>query len=133
MNLVVAAVGGAAALGLLALTIRRPIFGCAVLVLTVPLTAGLTRGAVIPVLKASEAILLVVLAGVVMHQVTTRRSRPVSGLDIAVGGYVIRSIVIHWIVLVLSHSLADLDTLLTVLLLALSLRLVFIVSRTAPV
>src|SRR5438034_9345397 len=102
MNLVVAAVGGVAALGLLALTIRRPIFGCAVLVLTVPLTAGLTRGAVIPVLKASEVILLVVLAGVVIHQVTTRRSRPVRGLDIAVGAYVIGSCGIPMTVMLLS-------------------------------
>jgi len=132
MNLVVAAVGGAAALGLLALTIRRPIFGCAVLVLTVPLTAGLTRGAVIPVLKASEVILLVVLAGVVIHQVTTRRSRPVSGLDIAVGAYVIGSIVIPWTVLLLSHWSADLDTWRTVLSPALFLGVYYVFSRTAP-
>jgi len=130
LTLVVAVAGGIAALGLLLLTIRRPLFGCAALVLLVPLTAGLERGAVIPVLKPNEAILLIVLAGVIAHQATVRRAQPVGSLDLAVGGYVIGSIVIPWMVLTLAQYPADLDTWRTVLSPALFLVVYYVFSRT---
>lgn len=121
---------GVGALALLLLTIRRPIFGCAALVVTVPLTAGLARGSIVPVLKPSEAILLIVLIGVVAHQMTIRRTRPVAGLDLVVGGYVVGSIVIPWLVLLLTHYPADLDTWRTVASPALFLVVYYIFSRT---
>ena len=61
-TIALAAIAGVAALALFLLTIRRPVLGCAALVLLVPLTAGLSRGSVIPRLKPSEAILVVVFA-----------------------------------------------------------------------
>jgi O-antigen/teichoic acid export membrane protein len=127
---VVAGAAGLAAMALFLLTIRRPLFGCAALVLTVPLTAGLSRGSVIPVLKPNELILLIVLAGVIAHLVTIKRIRPVGGLDLAVGGYVLGSIAIPWMVLTLSHYPADLDTWRTVLSPALFLVVYYVFSRT---
>jgi O-antigen/teichoic acid export membrane protein len=121
---------GLAALGLFLATARRPLFGCAALVLLVPLTAGLARGAVIPILKPNEAILLIVLAGVIAHQVTVKRVRPVGGLDLAVGGYVAGSVVIPWMVLALNHYPADLDTWRTVLSPVLFLAVYYVFSRT---
>lgn len=129
-SLVIAGVAGLAALGLFLATARRPLFGCAALILLVPLTAGLARGAVIPVLKPNEAILLVVLAGVIAHQLTVKSVRPIGGLDVAVGGYVIGSVVIPWIVLALNHYPADLDTWRTVLSPALFLAVYYVFSRT---
>jgi hypothetical protein len=129
-TLVVAGAAGVAALGLFLLTVRRPLFGCAALILLVPLTAGLARGAVIPVLKPNEAILLIVLAGVIAHQVTVKRVRPLGGLDLAVGGYVIGSVVIPWMVLTLNRYPADLDTWRTVLSPALFLSVYYVFSRT---
>lgn len=126
----IAGVGGVAALGLFLLTVRRPLFGCAALVLTVPLTAGLARGAVIPALKPNEVILLIVLAGVIAHQATIRRVRPVSGLDLAVGCYVIGSVAIPWMVLTLTRYPADLTTWQTVFSPALFFAVYYVFSRT---
>lgn len=131
MNILIAAIAGISALGLLALTIRRPAFGCAALVLIVPLTAGLARGSVVPVLKPSEAILLVVLAGVAIHDLAVRRTRPVTGIDMAVGAYVAGSVVIPWTVLTLVHYPADIDTWRTVLSPALLLAVYYLFARTA--
>jgi O-antigen/teichoic acid export membrane protein len=130
LTLVIAAIGGAAALGLFLLTVRRPLFGCAALVLTVPLTAGLARGGVIPALKPNELILLIVLAGVIAHQATIRRVRPVSGLDLAVCCYVVGSVAIPWMVLTLTRYPADLTTWQTVLSPALFLAVYYVFSRT---
>ncbi len=117
-------------MGLFVATLRRPLFGCAALVLLVPLTAGLARGAVIPVLKPNEAILLIVLAGVIAHQLTVKRIRPLGGLDLAVGGYVVASVLIPWVVLTLNHYPADLDTWRTVVSPALFLVVYYVFSRT---
>jgi O-antigen/teichoic acid export membrane protein len=130
LTLVVAAVAGVGGLALFLLTIRRPIFGCAALLLTVPLTAGLARGSIIPVLKPSEGILLIVAVGVVAHNFTVPRSRPVTGLDLAVGGYVIGSVVIPWIVLLLTRYPADIATWQTVLSPILFLFVYYLFSRT---
>jgi hypothetical protein len=130
-TLVIAGAAGLAAVGLFLLTIRRPLFGCAALVMLVPLTAGLARGAVIPVLKPNEAILLIVLAGVIGHQVTIRRIRPLGGLDLAVGGYVIGSVAIPWMVLTLTRYPADVNTWRTVLSPALFLIVYYVFSRAS--
>ena len=50
--------GVAAAVAAAALVARRPIFGCALLAVGVPLTTALGRGTVIPLLRVNEAILL---------------------------------------------------------------------------
>ena len=130
MTYVIAALAGAAAIGLLLLTIRRPTVGCAALVLTVPLTAGLARGSLVPVLKPNELILFIVLTGVVIHQMTQRNPRPVGALDLAVGGYVMASVAIPFLVILLTHYAADIDTWRTVLSPALFLIVYYVFSRT---
>jgi O-antigen/teichoic acid export membrane protein len=129
VNLLIAGIAGLCGLGLLVMTIRRPAFGCAALILLVPLTAGLARGAVVPVLKPSEAILLVVLAGVVVHDMVVRRTRSVTALDMAIGAYVIGSVVIPWMVLTLTHYPADIDTWRTVLSPALLFAVYYLFAR----
>ena len=130
MTVLIAAIGGLAGLVLLALTVRRPIFGCGALVLVAPLTAGLARGAVLPLLKPSEALVLIVLAGVVINHMSIRRTRPITGLDLAIGGYVIGSVVIPWLVLWLTHYPVDVDTWRTVVSPALFGVVYYIYSRT---
>src|SRR5438270_1302134 len=110
-----AAVVGAGGLALFLATVRRPVVGGAALVLLVPLTAGLARGAVIPLLKPSEAVLLIVVGGVAIHQFTSRASRQVSGLDIAIWAYVVGSVAIPWAVLFLARYSASIDTWRTVM------------------
>jgi O-antigen/teichoic acid export membrane protein len=130
LTLVLAAIAGVGGVALFLLTVRRPIFGCAALLLTVPLTAGLARGSIIPILKPSEAILLIVAIGVVAHNVTVPRTRQVTGLDLAVGGYVIGSVVIPWMVLLLARYPADIATWQTVLSPILFLLVYYLFSRT---
>lgn len=96
----------------------------------VPLTAGLARGTIVPVLKPSEAILLVVLAGVVFHDLAIGRARSLTGLDVAVGGYAVGSVVIPWMVLTLTHYPADIDTWRTVLSPLLLLGVYYLFART---
>ena len=130
LTLVLVGAAGIAALALFLVTIQRPVFGCAALVFSVPLTAGLARGSIIPALKPSETILLVVLAGVIANRVTSRRERGVSGLDIAVVAYVIGSVVIPWMLLFLTRFPATLDTWRTVVSPALFLAVYYVFSRT---
>ncbi len=129
MTIVIAGVGGLCAVGLFLLTVRRPLFGCVALVLAVPLTAGLARGSLIPVFKPNEVILLIVLAGVIAHHATIKRIRPIGGLDLAVGCYVIGSVAIPWMVLTLTHYPADISTWQTVLSPALFLAVYYVFSR----
>lgn len=119
-----------AAVGLFLLTARRPLIGCAVLALTVPLTAGLARGAAIPMLRPDEAILGVVLVGVAVHRVRTRSLRPVGGLDLAVGGYAVGSVAIPWAVLTFTRYPSGLETWLTVLSPAFFFAVYYIFSRS---
>jgi O-antigen/teichoic acid export membrane protein len=130
VTIVLAGVAGVAALGLLLMTVWRPVLGCAALVFLVPLTAGLARGAVIPVLKPSEAILMIVVVGVIAHRVAVRPIRPISGLDIALGAYVVGSVGIPWALLFLTRYPATLDTWRTVLSPALFLAVYYVFSRT---
>jgi O-antigen/teichoic acid export membrane protein len=99
------------------LTAWRPFIGLAVLVIAVPLTTGLGRGTVIPVLRPNEAILAVVAAGAICHAILERRRRTFDGLDLALFSFVGGGIVIAGLVLFVSHSsdLHDLDTLRAVL------------------
>ncbi len=131
LTVVVVGAAGAAAVGLFVLTARHPLAGCAALALTVPLTAGLARGALIPMLKPGEAILVIVLAGVVAHRLTTHRVRPVGGLDLAVGAYAIGSVAIPWSVLTFTRYPAGLDTWWTVLSPVLFVAVYYIFSRSA--
>lgn len=102
------AVGGA--LGLLILTAWRPALGCALLAVAIPLTGGISRGSVVPFLRLNEALLLVVVGGVLVHELPRRRPLPFSGLDIVVLAYCLGGVLIPWAVLALTHADVDQDT-----------------------
>ena len=70
-----------------------------------------------------------VLLGVLIHHVAVRSVRPVSGLDVAVVGYVAGSVGIPWMVLFLTHQQASLDTWRTVASPALFLAVYYLFSR----
>jgi hypothetical protein len=101
-------------LALLALTAWRPAIGCAALVLAVPLTTGMGRGTILPLLRPNEAVLLIVvvglLVGLLVRPLVGRTSLPLSGLDITVAGYAFGSPLIAWLVLYLGHADASFDT-----------------------
>ncbi|HKF77291.1 MAG TPA: hypothetical protein VKF59_14210 [Candidatus Dormibacteraeota bacterium] len=68
----VLALGAAAALALLVVSARRPALACGLLALAIPLTAGMARGAAVPVLRVNEAPLLIVATGSLVHWLTRR-------------------------------------------------------------
>jgi len=80
---------------LLVVAVVRPALACAVLAVAIPLTAGLGRGTVVPVLRVNEALLLVVAAGVVLGRLPRRRELPFGGLDLAVLAFCLGSVLIR--------------------------------------
>ncbi|HSR23304.1 MAG TPA: O-antigen ligase family protein, partial [Candidatus Eisenbacteria bacterium] len=107
--------GAAGAAALLVVAARRPALACGLLALAIPMTAGMARGAAVPVLRVNEALLLVVAAGVLMHWLVRRRPLAFSGLDVVVLGFCLVSVVVPWAVILLSHAEADLTDWLGVL------------------
>jgi O-antigen ligase len=105
------------ALALLALTAWRPPIGLAAYAFSISLTTGLGRGTIVPVLRPNEAILLVVVGGLVLHYLPHRQRHRMTGLDIAVGAYTVGVVVISLSVLIVSRSphLVEPDTLRAVL------------------
>lgn len=76
----------------------------------VPLTEALGRDTVIPVLRPNEAILLMVLAGLVLHHLWTRWAFYYNGIDIAVAIFAVGCALIPWLVLFLAQTPMDFDT-----------------------
>lgn len=66
-----ATLAGAGAL-LLWLVVRNPAVGCALLVVGVPITGGLRSGAIIPVLRISEVLTIVVGGGILLSRLLAR-------------------------------------------------------------
>jgi hypothetical protein len=91
------------------LTIRRPAVGCMVLALGIPLTVGIGRHTLVPLLRPSEALLLVVGLGLLLHYLPRRRTVPISGLDLLVGTFAIGMVLIPSVVLYVTQADADLD------------------------
>jgi O-antigen/teichoic acid export membrane protein/glycosyltransferase involved in cell wall biosynthesis len=108
-------IGAGGALCLFALAVRRPAPACALLALVIPLSAGMARGAVVPLLRVNEALLLVVAAGLLVHLVRGRRPLAYWRLDIAVVGFCLLNVIIPWAVILLSNADAALDDWLVVL------------------
>lgn len=116
-------------LGLVALTMWSPIAGLAVLVLAVPLTTGLGRGTVIPLLRTNEAVTLAVMAGALLRELPRRSRRPYSTLDLAVAAFTLGAVVVPWLVLLVTRIPADLELARTVLAPAQYLVLYLLFSR----
>lgn len=108
MTLVLLTISAVSALAFIGIVAWRPMIGVITLVLTVPL-AGLGRGTVVPLLRVTEVILLLVVAGVLLYLLPRRSRRPITALDLAVAGFAIGSVLIPWLVLVLTHAETDLD------------------------
>jgi O-antigen ligase len=123
-----AALAGLGALALLGVTVWRPAIGLVVYAFSISLTTGLGRGTILPILRPNEAILLVVVAGVVLHHLPRRHRRPITSLDLAVGAYTVGVVVISALVLIVSRApqLFDPNTLRAVLS-PLQLLLVYVV------
>jgi O-antigen/teichoic acid export membrane protein len=93
--------GGGALVGL---TIWRPAIGCAILVLSVPLTGGLGRDTVIPLFRTSEVIAALVGLALLIRFLPRKSGLPFTGLDLAVGGYCFAGLIIPALVLFVGHE-----------------------------
>lgn len=127
-------VGALGAVAILWLSAWRPQVGCWLLAVGIPLTVGLDRNTLVPVLRPSEAITILVAAGVLVHELPSRRRRRYSGLDIAVLAYVGAGVIVPTLVLYANRTSLDLATLRTVIapLQYLVIYLVFSRVRLSP-
>jgi O-antigen/teichoic acid export membrane protein len=114
---------------LVALTAWRPPIGCAVLALTVPLTAGLGRDTVIPLARTSEVAAALVGIGLVLHFLPRKTLGRFTGMDLAIGGFCGAGVVIPWLVLFVNREPAAIDVWRVVLAPAQYLVLYLIFSR----
>ena len=119
-------------LGVVGLSAWRPSAGCALMALAVPLTAGLGRDTLIPLLRPSEAMAIAVLAGLALNRLWRPRRLAFTGLDLAVLGFALGSVVIPVLVLTLTRISADLDTWRTVLSPVQYLAVYVMFSRCEP-
>ena len=126
------AAGVLGALVVLGLTIWRPLIGCLILVLAVPLTAGLGRNTVVPLVRPSEALTALVAVGMLAHFLPRRRRLGFTTLDLAVAAFAIGGAVIPWAVLYLSHQAAGIDTWQTVFAPMQYLLIYLMFSRLQP-
>ena len=113
-NFLLLAVAGGFGLALVALSAWRPQLGGAVLVFTVPLSAGLNVGPSIALLRPDQAIVLLVALGIFLHEAPIEKLT-FTGLDIAVAAFALGTILIPWAVLTLQHEPIDSDRLRTLL------------------
>ncbi|MDQ6837265.1 MAG: O-antigen ligase family protein, partial [Actinomycetota bacterium] len=102
-------------LALLVVTVIRPAVGCGVVALAAPLVGGLGRNVLVPLLRPSEAITLLVVFGALLYHLPQRRRRPVQPLDLMVAAYAIVVVVIPALVLGFTGIATDLDTVRIVL------------------
>jgi hypothetical protein len=132
VSLIPILLGGLAALAFVAVTARQPAIGCGLSALLIPLTTGLGRGTIVPLLRPNEAILLLLVVGLVLYHLPRRHRRPVTSADLAVGSFAIGIVIVPILVLFVSSSpyLHDMDTLRNVLAPAQFFVIYLIFSRT---
>lgn len=128
LTLLPASVVGVCALGVIA--VWRPAVACALLAAAIPLTAGLGRGTVIPLLRVNEALLLVVAGGWVLHNLPNRRSLAFNGLDLAVLSFCVSGAVIPSAVVFMTRQAADLSDWMLIVGPVQYLIVFFLISRT---
>lgn len=104
------AVGVLPALAYLLLCVRRPVWGCATLVLATPLIEGLGRGTVIPFLRPSEAMLALLVAGVLVHEIPRRQLRNFLAMDVAVLAYALGVVLVPVLYLLFTRGGGDLTS-----------------------
>lgn len=104
------AAAGVIGFAFLLLCARRPIWGCAALVVGTPLLEGLGRGTLIPFLRPSEALMAVLIVGVLVHEIPKRRRTNYTGMDVAVLAYALGVTLIPVLVLLFTRQLIGLDT-----------------------
>ncbi len=126
------AVGASVGLSLFALTAWRPAAGCAVLALLVPLTAGIGRGTLIPVVRPSEALAIVVFTGLLCNIAIRRRRLAFVGLDLVVLVFVLVEVLIPLLAILVHPAHVDLDTWRTVLAPVQYLAVYVLFSRCEP-
>ena len=93
-----------AGVALVVLTAWRPAAGCAVLALAVPLTAGLGRDTVLPLVRTNEAIAACVLLGLLLHELDGRGRGRFTGLDLAVVAYTAGAVLVPTLVLFVTRT-----------------------------
>jgi hypothetical protein len=103
------AVGIPVVVTLWVLTVWRPAIGCALLVLGIPLTGGLARGSLIPLLRVNEALLLVVVSALLVRELPRRHRFTFTGLDVVVFAFSVGGVLVPWAVLSLQHADTTLD------------------------
>jgi hypothetical protein len=123
------ATGALAAAALLLITAWRPPLGCIVLALAIPLTGGIPRGTLVPLLRINEALLLIVAAGVLIHELPRRRQLTFTGLDLIVVAYCLGGVLVPWAVLKLTAVDTTTDTWFNVLAPAQYLVVYLVFSR----
>src|SRR5438128_2535190 len=102
-------------MALVLLAASRPAVACAVLAAAILVTAGLGRGTGVPVLRVNEALLLLVMGGVLLGRLPRRRPLVFNGLDVVVLAFCTGGVLIPWGVILLTHTAADLQDWMTVL------------------
>jgi O-antigen/teichoic acid export membrane protein len=122
--------GAVASVGLIAATAWVPMVGLVALLLAIPLTTGLPRGSVIPLLRTNEAILFLVTLGVLIHFLPRRQRRSFTGLDLAVISFSLGLVIIPFLVLFVSGSHPDIETWRNVLSPIQYLVIYFLFSRS---
>jgi len=105
----------AVALLMIVLATWRPAAACALLALAVPLTGGIARNTLIPFLRPSEFLAVVVLAGLFLNYLALRRRLVFVGLDLVVLTFVLAEVLIPLLLLVVRQVHADLETWRTIL------------------
>lgn len=101
------AAGGLVGLAYLILCARRPVMGCALLALATPLVEGLGRGTVVPLVRPSEAMLALLIVGVLVHEIPRRQVRNYTVLDLAVIAYAVGASIIPALYLLLTGGTVD--------------------------
>jgi hypothetical protein len=94
---------------LLGLTYRWPLFGLSALAIGVPLTTGIGRGTLIPLLRPNEVLLLGVLIALALRYLVRPEPRPVNPVDIAVYTFCATGALIPFLVLFLNRTPIDFD------------------------
>jgi hypothetical protein len=110
--LVVGVLGGGA---VWVLTLRWPATGCALLALGIPLSGGLSRGSVVPVLRVNEGLLLIVVSALVVRELPRSHRLAFTGLDLVLLLFCLGGVLIPWAVISLQHADVSVDDWRTVL------------------